>query len=571
MPDSVLPSPFGLADQVQMAGAALAAKRPGETPLQAQTRRLRSRQLAHEVCSRLSAQTGWPIRFVPDGQHRTGESVAGQHVAGENDSGQGGAFEPPALWQSDLREGPHRSGWLRVDQSDRRRDRSFIDACTLAEAVVPTLSAVLAEPCESTELAVGDDGDNSHETLDQTLAQLLENLLHLTGLRSAGFFLRSDNGMSLELRSQVHRDGQVIPQPTRTLCDSPFDARAIGHRRSLVRRQESELPAEFWDVGDCWLPSNCLLGVCEPVMTASEPCEVYGTLWAFDRRSRRLSRREMQIVESVAARLGQVLERAVAHQESADRQRLTDDLIAAAGNTPDEVGHFTIGGGRFEIATRCHAHSSVGGDLCEVLIDGPERSEQVVFGLGDASGHSLPATMVMATVRGALRALALDETIRFESDAIMRRLNNALVGVAQSHQFMTMVTGHLDGESSRLTFTNAGHPLPVILRGQTDSQSQVDTPGSHGMLLGVFEDAEYERQTLNLQPGDIVVLYTDGLAEAQNPERVMFRTDGVAQSAMSRRHESAAAIRDGLWNDVEAHLAGVPCDDDRTVMVLKAH
>ena len=512
--------------------------------------------VVHEVCRRLSCETGWPIRYVPEAA-RTAAPLDGPATQGRQ----------RPLWQSDLRDGVRRSGWLRIDRPERRtRDASFLHACRVAEAVVPTLSIVLAQPCEqSVALPRETAAIGTHETLGETLSQLLENLLKLTGLRSAGFFLRTEGGDQLHLRAESHRDGQTIPHLSRQLAESPFDLRAIGRTRSLIRRSDSDLPPELWDDGDAWLPPNCQLGVCEPVRTSHDPSDVLGTLWAFDRRARRLTRRDLQILESVAARLGQVLEKAVLHHEAAERQRLTDDLEAAVGNTPDELGHFQLAGGRVEIATRCHAHSSVGGDLCEVLAYGQDK-QHAVIGLGDASGHSLPAALVMATVRGSLRALALDETLRIESDAIMQRLNNALVGVAQSHQFMTMVAGHLDAEAGRLTFTNAGHPLPVIVRGD-----EFETPPSHGMLLGVFEDADYECQTLELQPGDILVLYTDGLAEAQGPCRSMFRTDGVAASTLKRRGESAVAIRDGLWNDVEAHLDGIPCDDDRSVLVLKVH
>ena len=506
--------------------------------------------LAAEICRRLSCETGWPIRFTP----------------GEADA-------PPlhprqqTLWRSDLRDGAQRCGWLRIDRPQRRRrDASFLHACRVAEAVVPTLSLVLADPCDSAvRTSESDDTTGSHETLGETLVQLLKNLLKLTGLRSAGFFLRTADGTGLTLRAQTHRDGQVIPQGSRTLADSPHDRAAMGRARSLLKRTGSDLPSDLWQEADAWLPDSCQLGVCEPVATSGDPADVLGTLWAFDRRARRLTRRDGQIIESVAARLGQVLEKAVLHHESAESQRLTADLLAATGNTPDDFGHFTLAGGAVEIATRCHAHSAVGGDLCEVLPYGAS-DRHAVIGLGDASGHSLPAAMVMATVRGSLRALALDETLRLESDAIMRRLNNALVGVAQSHQFMTMVAGHLDAGAGRLTFTNAGHPLPVIVRGD-----EYETPPSHGMLLGVFEDADYECQTLDLRPGDVVVLYTDGLAEAQGPCRSMFKTDGVVQSVLARRDESAEAIRDGLWADVDAHLDGLPFDDDRTVLVLKVH
>ena len=540
-----------------------AAPLPPIVPAHRGSHHLTGDKLAVEICRRLSCETGWPIRFVADAS-----DTASFHAPTHD------RLRP--LWQCDLRDGHHRSGWIRIDQpTGRPRDTSFLRACELVSAVVPTLSVVLAEPC-STDSMLGEDDFTSEqpETLTQTITQVLENLLKLTGLRSAGFFLRSADGCGLILRTEMHRDGQVIPHARRSLETSPFDLLALKGQRSLVRREESDLPADLWQPGDEWLPDSCQLGMCEPVMAAHAPGDgsgVLGTLWVFDRRARRLARREVEIVASVAARLGQILERAVFVKESADRQRLTNDLLAASENTPDDLSETILAGGRIEVATRCHAHSSVGGDLCEVLVYGDEGEEQAVLALGDASGHSLPATMVMATVRGALRALSLDETLRIESDAIMNRLNKALVGVAQSHQFMTMVTGHIDAAAGHLTFTNAGHPPPVLIRRDDAGEPVVELPGSHGMLLGVFEDADYERLTVDLRPGDVMVVYTDGLAEAAGPDRCMFKTDGVAASTLAHLGKSAAEIRDEIWADVESHLAGIPCDDDRSLMVLKVN
>ena len=555
LPASGLPTSGTPTDECERTLAAVrAAHAPAHSPISGP-------RLAREVCRRLSCETGWPIRFVPD-------TDAERRIAPGHD-------RLPTAWQSDLRDGHHRTGWLRIDQpTGRRRDDSFLHACRVAEALVPTLSIVLAEPC-STETVLDElPADADDESVPAVIDRVLENLLRLTGLRSAGFFLRSRDGLRMTLQAERHRDGQAIPRPERSVPDSPFDAAAVAGQRSLVRREWSDLPPELWQVGDDWLPESCQLGICQPVATSHQPSDVLGTLWVFDRRARRLPRRELQIIESVAARLGQVLEKAVLFQESAERQRLTDDLLAASGNTPDEISHVVLGDGRYEIAARCLAHSSVGGDLCEILVDGDPGAEQAILGLGDASGHSLPATLVMATVRGALRALSLDEAIRFESDAIMARLNKALVGVAQSHQFMTMVAGHLDAAAGHLTFTNAGHPLPVFVRTMGEAggdEVTVETPNSHGMLLGVFEDAGYERQTLDLRSGDVLAIYTDGLAEAAGPDGRLFKTDGVVDSVVAHRDRSAAEICDRLWRDVERHMDGVPCDDDRSVLVLKVN
>lgn len=499
--------------------------------------RTQEQQLISNVCRDFTRATGWPLRFHTDADFKARADQVRHQITS---------------WQSDLRVGHYRAGWLHIDVPTRKSvvSTEFLNICDLADVVTQALTNILSvESIENTEPLLGGGVLAKPLTLKQKLENILDGLLKLTGLRSAGFFLLEPGGSTLRLRVQRHKDGQVIPHHDRSLGESPIDQRVLDQRRVIFRRDEG-MPSK-------WTPSNCKLGIATVVASAGNPV---GTLWAFDRRIRRLPPRELDIVDSAAAKIGSVLEKAVSTYESDERQRLNNEISAATGNKPSEIIEVQMGGGSIDIASRCLSCTELGGDMSEVIVEGNDA----IIGVGDASGHSLPATIVMSNVRGALYALARDSNASRDSDQLMGRINDALEGVTQSHQFVTMVVGHLKATTREFSFTNAGHPPLILWRNGEIRQLGVD-----GMLLGVLRGTVYERSYLQLEPGDVVTCYTDGIAEAEDHSGKMFRTEGVIESVKRHAHRSAREIRDGIWRDVEQHVAGVPIEDDRTILVMK--
>jgi sigma-B regulation protein RsbU (phosphoserine phosphatase) len=206
----------------------------------------------------------------------------------------------------------------------------------------------------------------------------------------------------------------------------------------------------------------------------------------------------------------------------------------------------------------------VGGDLCELI---PLDEHRTVIVVGDASGDSIPAALIMAGVRGALHALpCVPDSHGFPTDRLVARLNDVLCRITPSHQFMSLLYGVWDTERRTLTYTNAGHPSPILIR-----NGELSFLESQGLLLGVVPESTYGRRELRVDPGDVLVGYTDGITEAVDHRREMFRVEGIIR-AVSQMHDAPAAeILAEVWQRLEAHTAGSNCgDDDRTLLVVRA-
>jgi sigma-B regulation protein RsbU (phosphoserine phosphatase) len=281
-------------------------------------------------------------------------------------------------------------------------------------------------------------------------------------------------------------------------------------------------------------------------------------LWVYDRRVRTYGEHERHVLQSVAAQIAGVLERVALLRGNDQHLRIARELQQATQAQPILLPNDLPGDPRYEVAAHVASCHELGGDLCEII---PLADARVGLAVGDASGHGIAAAMVMASVRGALRTIVAEELALPE---LMRRLNEALFAITRSHQFMSLCYAVFEPGTRRLTYVNAGHPLPLLLR-----HGSITPLGSHGLLVGVLRETEYGSSTLELQAGDTVVFYTDGISEARCGREQMFRADGIASALLAAQNGTADEILRAIWNRVEHHLNGAEADDDRTLVVLK--
>jgi serine phosphatase RsbU (regulator of sigma subunit) len=153
----------------------------------------------------------------------------------------------------------------------------------------------------------------------------------------------------------------------------------------------------------------------------------------------------------------------------------------------------------------------MGGDFYDFVELSSGRLGLIV---GDATGHGMPAALVMATTRGMLRAVV--QSLESPGE-VLARVNEALVADIPPSTFVTCFYGILDPESGRFLFANAGHNLPCRRR-----NGQADELKARGMPLGLMPGIGYEEKETFLTPEDSILIYSDGLVEAHNPQREMF-------------------------------------------------
>jgi sigma-B regulation protein RsbU (phosphoserine phosphatase) len=203
----------------------------------------------------------------------------------------------------------------------------------------------------------------------------------------------------------------------------------------------------------------------------------------------------------------------------------------------------------------------VGGDFYDIVPMGPRLGVAV----GDVSGKGIPAALLMVMVRTLLREIARSLV---EPDEVLTWLNSSLCRDMPPSMFVTLILAVLDpGEPGRITLAGGGHPDPLLVR--ADGRATLTELGAAGgTVLGAFDDALFEQTTLVLDPGDTLLLLTDGILEAQEADGQRPGVPGILRLLEREPARSVQALAQALCDDV-LQRGGTRIQDDMTVFVLR--
>jgi serine phosphatase RsbU (regulator of sigma subunit) len=248
--------------------------------------------------------------------------------------------------------------------------------------------------------------------------------------------------------------------------------------------------------------------------------------------------------------------------EVADRLSLKRDLEVAREIQKAMLPEGTWSGASVEAFGLTQPANTVGGDFYDIL---PRPDGTVLVALGDVAGKASPAALLMALLLAMLRTL-VDENLPLP--ALARRLNVQVGRHAPASRFITLFLASFDPASGELTFVNAGQ-TPPLLRRHDGSIVRLSTGG---MALGMFEGAEFEQGHVELGPGDALVMYTDGITEAESPDGTPFDEAGLERTlalhAGAYGTSAAADLGAAIFGAVERHRRDKRLSDDLTVLVL---
>lgn len=214
----------------------------------------------------------------------------------------------------------------------------------------------------------------------------------------------------------------------------------------------------------------------------------------------------------------------------------------------------------FHYAARCQQLRALGGDCYDFL---PLADNQLAFAIGDASGKSLPAALMIANVQSSLRTAAY--FVGNDPAAVLGAVNRQLHTASLADRFATLFYGVYDASQGTLRYANAGHNAPIVIR-RNGSLARLDTTG---LPLGLFTDSTYEEGAIRLEPGDTVIAYTDGVVEAPNGAGEEWGVEGITKAALESGTEYPDELVEAIFRSLDEYSGGRQFDD-ATVVVLRA-
>jgi len=268
---------------------------------------------------------------------------------------------------------------------------------------------------------------------------------------------------------------------------------------------------------------------------------------------------DQRLLSIIAMQSAQVIENARLYEVSRRHERMREELSTAReiqrrllpDAPPDVPG--------YDMAAVSVPARGVGGDYYDFV---PRDDGTLALALGDVSGKGLPASLLMANLQAALRGQILFEG---SPAACARRVNRMLHCCTDPHLFATLFLGILDTRRHRITTCNAGHERPLLCRGG----EIVDRPRDGGVPLGMLEDFDYLQRTVDLEAGDTLVVFSDGVTDAESATGEPFGEARLAAAVTSMDGGTAREVLDRVVADVHEHTRETEPIDDITLLVAR--
>ena len=402
----------------------------------------------------------------------------------------------------------------------------------------------------------------SGRVLDDVLALVLDSAIEVTGAER-GFIMLANRRNELEFKLARARGHVTIPGRTfETSRKIPEQVFATGRQTIVEDLMERELAQLH--MGTVALGIRHVL--CTPlrlvryVERADErgADEAIGVLYLDSRERGALRSASAQsALETLSAEAAIAIENARLYREAVDKAKFEQELKVAAAIQQALLPASSRTGAFFTTAAASVPCRAVGGDFYDYV---DLASGAFGYVLGDVAGKGSPAALLAAAVLGMFSAEA---TYQSSAAPLITRLNHGLFRRAIEARFLTTFYGILAPDGS-FTYCNAGHNPPVLV--MRDGVRRLETGG---VVLGLFEHAAFDEETLRLAPGDFIVAFSDGVSEALNACGEEFSDDRLLACLSVNRAGGPQEILDALLQEVRAFCGDAPQSDDVTIVMVR--
>jgi serine phosphatase RsbU (regulator of sigma subunit)/pSer/pThr/pTyr-binding forkhead associated (FHA) protein len=402
----------------------------------------------------------------------------------------------------------------------------------------------------------------SGRVLDEVLALVMDSAIELTGAER-GFIMLANDAGELEMKL----------------------ARARGHVTLTSTRFETsrKIPEEVFSTGEQKIVNDLLDGdlanvhmgtvalgirhvLCTPLRLvryvdradASAEQKRIGVLYLDSREKGTLtSRATLAALDTLATEAAVAIENARLYRDSMEKARIEQELRIASQIQQALLPLGRKRGGFFEAMGASIPCRAIGGDFFDYLDLSDGRFG---FALGDVAGKGPPAALLTAVLQGIFAAHTF---VAVEPKETVSRVNVALIHRSIESRFATIFFGVLD-EGGRLTYCNAGHNAPILI-----GKRGVRRLEEGGLIVGMFDHASYEQETVQLDPGDVIVVFSDGVSEALSVNNEEFGEQRLQALISANLADSPDAMLERMLDAVRAFTLGAVQNDDVTALVVR--
>lgn len=297
--------------------------------------------------------------------------------------------------------------------------------------------------------------------------------------------------------------------------------------------------------------------MCVPLMIKSN---LTGLVTIYNKKaSGGFSEGDQRLLTIIAAQSAQLIENAKLFQESLKLAQVRQQQESAYQIQRNLLPKASPDVDGYDIAGASTPAQMVGGDYFDFIRVAEDRW---AICLGDVSGKGIPASLLMANVQATLRSQSL---MGLSVDKTVSRSNGLMCQSMDDERFVTLFYGELDLGTNALSYCNAGHELPFVLSPGKDTNTLETT----GIALGVLDAYAYEKRDIAITPGDLIVVYTDGITDATNVREEPFGVERLVATIEQNRDKSSTELIASIFDAVNGHVGEAEQFDDLTLVVVK--
>ena len=440
------------------------------------------------------------------------------------------------------------------EASEHNTDRILAIADTAARTTIAV---------QANDIVQRDTGDfQKLQTLNQLAADLIEDrpldelfgfiadrvLLHTKASRAAIGILQPDGDSfgTVEVRRQDRSDTSEVRISRMVLADVVQKKKALAFTDIAA---DDKLKSR-----DSIMMQGIRSILCAPMMIGDA---VVGVLYVDYRVDRTISEEDVRLVAQIARFAGMKLETTRLREDAIEKRIIDEELKTASVIQRRLLPPPPVAIPGYSFASANRPCRTVSGDYYDFVVRPDGR---IYFTIADVSGKGVTAGLMMAGLQASFRIFCKSDPSPAE---MLTQLNEAMKETLPQSKFVTLFLGRLDTTTGVIEYANAGHIPPLWIRDR-DAHELTDTD----LLLGVVRKADYTNRTLQLEPGDSLVLFTDGLSEAENGEGEELVASKLAERLVPLHGRPADVLTNTIDEFVQEHIGDSPLADDVTLVVV---
>jgi sigma-B regulation protein RsbU (phosphoserine phosphatase) len=384
--------------------------------------------------------------------------------------------------------------------------------------------------------------------LDEVLETIIDSISQLVNYNAGGIFLVDEKQNVLRRRVTRGYDEKLLDKLALKLDLGSYGWVVRNKKSSIVNDVKND--PYYYSVRETTQSQ-----VTVPLLNGED---VVGVIALESDRINHFTPADLELLRTFASQAVIAIENAQLYEESLQKERLVSELVVASkvqkALLPEEPPDFP----GYKISFANIASRIVGGDYYDIFRLSESR---LGIAIGDVSGKGAPASILMAILYAGFRSIPKESS---NISGVVSRLNNLMTEITTEGYYATFFFGIIEQVDHTITFTNAGHNPPMLIR-RDGSVTQLE---KGGIVLGFLKDQEYLQETVQLNKGDYLIFYTDGGTEVKNSEGEEFGTKRLSQFVTQRHGKAPQDIQEALLREIHKFSARKEMSDDVTIAIV---